>query len=476
MQRAVEYLQSSRRLTVLLISLSLILVVLSALFGIIVNLLVFVAIIAIGSYYVIDKQPVYGLVILIASSFFLPLAIKIFHLYDLPVTTFIELLNLILLIALLIKGRLSGIKTLPGILVAIWCFLQFVEIFNPNAHSRIAGVLAFRSTIMVVIAFYTSYSSIRTKQDVYAFYKGWFFLAGLAAVYGFYQEFVSLPSYDYQWATAGEFRYKLLFTWGRLRKFSFFTSPGEFGFVMVYGGMACLIMSFFTQLSSAKRIVLFIAAALMFWAMMFTGSRTAMILLTAGIFIFAALTLWRNVLIAVFVVVALGTVVALRPTSSKTMHVMMTAFEGTEDNSMKVRVINQKIIRGYIKGAPLGFGIGSTGYYGAKYSGGTFIGSFPPDSELVKIAIETGWIGLFIWCSILALLFGWGINVYFNLRDKEVRNLMIIPLVELFIMIVAQYPQEMFRAPVLAISFAYMIGLMTKLRVLDRPTMYTHII
>jgi O-antigen ligase len=147
---------------------------------------------------------------------------------------------------------------------------------------------------------------------------------------------------------------------------------------------------------------------------------------------------------------------------------MLTAFEGTEDASMNVRLLNQNLIRGYIRDAPLGFGIGSTGYYGAKYSPNSFIGTFPPDSELVKIAIETGWIGLFFWCIILILIFTYGVNAYFRARDAEIKALMVVPLVVFCAMIIGLYPQECFRAPVLGTLFSFMIGLIAKLKSLDQ--------
>ena len=146
---------------------------------------------------------------------------------------------------------------------------------------------------------------------------------------------------------------------------------------------------------------------------------------------------------------------------------MLTAFEGTEDASMNVRLLNQNLIRGYIRDAPLGFGIGSTGYYGAKYSPNSFVGTFPPDSELVKIAIETGWIGLFLWCTVLILIFAYGVNAYFRARDAEIKALMAVPLVVFCAMIIGLYPQECFRAPVLGTLFTFMIGLITKLKSLD---------
>jgi hypothetical protein len=470
MQRAVELLQDSRWLATLGIILSIGCVFMAAFFGLEVNLIVLAVLFAGMSYWLIDRQPVYGMVILLTSTFILPFAIKVFRVYGLPVTTFIEAINVVFFVSLMLKRKLRGVNTFIGILVMTWFFIQFAELANPNANSRIAGVFAFRVMVMLTLAFFASYSAIRTKSDLYIFIHGWIAMALIGALYGFYQEFAGLPSWDYQWATITEWRYKLLFTWGRLRKFGFFTSPGEFGQVMVYGGMTCFVLAFMTRMSLIRRAVLFVFAILMFVSMMFSGSRTAMILLTAGIGMFAAMTLKRTVLIGVALVVMFGGVLIFKSYSSKTLHVMSTAFEGKEDNSMEVRLINQQIIRQYIKGAPFGFGLGSIGYYGSKYSGGTFIGSFPPDSEYVKVAVETGWLGLILWLTIQFLMFCWGVNSYFSIKDKELKDLMTIPMVLFFMMIVAQYPQEFFRAPVLSILYATCLAMIAKIKSLDQST------
>lgn len=467
MQRAVELLKGSSGLAIVGGILSIFCVFLAAKFGEHVNVIILGALFAILSYYPIDKNPVYGILILMASTFMLPIGARIFRLDDMPVTTFIEAINVIFFIALALKGRLRGGNTFIGILVLIWFFLELGEVVNPNANSRIASVFAFRIVIMFTMAFFASYSAIRTKRDLYVFIHGWIGMVLIAALYGYYQEFVGLPSWDYEWATSSEFHYKLLFTWGRLRKFGFFTSPGEFAQVMVYGGTACLILAFMPRMSPFRRGLLFLSALIMFVAMTFSGSRTAMIMLTVGFFVFAAITLKRSVLIVVAIMAMVGSVLIFKSYSVKALHVMKTAFEGTEDASMKVRIANQRVLRDYIKRNPVGFGLGSIGFYGVKYSGHTFIGSFPPDSEYVKIAVDNGWVGFTVWMILQILIFCWGINAYFSIKDWELKDLMVIPLVWFFMIIIAQYPQEFFRAPVQAILWAVCVAMIAKIKSLD---------
>jgi len=464
MSRTTSLLRDPRVLVLALLAASMGCLGLAALFGVVIDVLVIGVILGITAFYVTYQYPKYSVVIMLASVFFLPLLIKAFYLYDIPTGTAIEAMNFLLVFALVIKGRFAGWKGLPGILVLGWLVLMFIELVNPNASSRIAGLFAIRGTITSTIAFFVTYSCIDTKKDVYFLYKWWAIFAFLAAVYGLYQEFVGLPSHDFAWASYDEGRYNLLFTWGRLRKFSFFNGPTEFGLVMAYSGVGVFVMTFFDKLAIEKKIILGIAGFLMIWSMIYSGSRTASVILPVGVVIFAIITLQRRVLIFLGVAGLGAAILVLKPTANQSLFVMMTAFQGADDPSMNVRLNNQKIIRSYIQETPLGFGLGSTGELGMKYSPNTFIGSFPPDSELVRIAIETGWIGLLAWSVILALVFAYGINGYFSMKDMELRQLILVPLVVFFMTIIALYPQECFRAPILAMLFSFMMGLIAKLR------------
>jgi putative inorganic carbon (hco3(-)) transporter len=206
-----------------------------------------------------------------------------------------------------------------------------------------------------------------------------------------------------------------------------------------------------------------LTAVVCLWSMIYTGSRTGMVMLPVGFVMFAAITLNRKVLIAVGCFILLGAVMVLRPNSSRALFVMSTAFSAADDPSMLVRIRNQELVRSYIRANPIGFGLGSTGELGLKYAPHTFIGSFPPDSEYVEIAIESGYVGLFIWCVILGILFGYGVSVYFKIKDREWKMVMVIVLVIFFMMMVAQYPQEFFRSQVLTVLFSSMLALMAKI-------------
>jgi putative inorganic carbon (hco3(-)) transporter len=436
---------------------------LSGLFGNAIGVLVIGLIIFVSAFYISYKFPRHNIFFLLACSFLLPFLIKAFGLFDLPVGNALQALFLIILLTLSLNGRIGGIKTFPGILLSAWTIFLILELANPIASSRIAGLAALRGLMPLICSFFIAYSSIESKKDAYLFFGGWFVLSLLAGLYGLYQEFAGLPSFDFAWASFDPTLYGALFTWGRLRKFSFFFSPSEFGMIMSLASIAALIVCIYVK-KTGLRVLSGITSFICAWSMMYTGSRTAMIMLPVGAIILAAISLDRKVLILVGVMIVGGAAMVLRPGASGALYVMSTAFSGTNDPSMNVRIRNQAIIRSYIRENPIGFGLGSNSYLGMKYSPHTFVGSFPPDSEYVKIAIETGWFGLLLFCTMMALFFGYGVRIYFRTRDPDWKIIMLVCLVVFFMMIVGLYPQEVFFiSQVMSIIMLAVVGLMAKI-------------
>lgn len=410
------------------------------------------------SYY----KPETNFPILVALGFLMPLSIRMFKLYGLPVSMINEILLVVMILTLLFNHKLDGLKTFTGWLLLGWFIFQLLEIMNPFAESRVASLAGFRTTIPLFIGYFIMYSSINSKKDVQLYFIVLCVLGLLSGLYTLNQEFAGLPSFDYAYATSDERLYNLLFTWGRMRKFSFFFSPTEYGIIAAIFGVTLLSAFFFAKKISIK-IFYLISGLICFWAMLYTGSRTAMVLIPVGLFFLVLITFNRYIIAAAVIIAMLGVVAVMKPGGNAALFVMSTAFAGKSDPSMNVRLVNQALIRSYIHEKPIGFGLGSTGYLGKKYSPHTFVGSFPPDSEYVKLAIETGWLGLLLWLLFMAFCFAYSVKVYFRVRDPEWRGLLTIAMVVQLMFIVAFYPQEMLNSFVITLVFIGMIAIPAKI-------------
>ncbi len=130
---------------------------------------------------------------------------------------------------------------------------------------------------------------------------------------------------------------------------------------------------------------------------------------------------------------------------------------------MNLRLRNREMIRTYILTNPIGYGLGGTGYLGKKYAPNTLIGTFDTDSEYVRVAVEIGWIGLILWCTILAVIFSYGVSLYFKTKDPEWKAIITVMLVFIFMVIVAQYAQEIFVSFLIPSLLACMVGTVAKI-------------
>ena len=115
------------------------------------------------------------------------------------------------------------------------------------------------------------------------------------------------------------------------------------------------------------------------WSLLYTGSRTAMVILPIGLIMVAAITLHRRILISVGIAGLIGAGMFFRPQSGA-LYIMSTAFSGADDPSMNLRLKNREMVRSFILASPIGYGLGATGYLGKKYSPNT-----PSLARLIQI-------------------------------------------------------------------------------------------
>jgi cell division protein FtsW (lipid II flippase) len=125
-----------------------------------------------------------------------------------------------------------------------------------------------------------------------------------------------------------------------------------------------------------------------------------------------------------------------------TLNRFRTSFQGSEDESYKVRERNRHMIQPYIHTHPIGYGLGTVGGGGSKYAPGHFLAGFPPDSGYLKKALETGWIGLMIVCILYFTILKLGIRGYFQSVSEKDKILYSACTATLFAFYLAEFPQE----------------------------------
>ncbi len=348
-------------------------------------------------------------------------------------------------------------------IILVWIAYNMLEVVNPSAESQLAWLYTIRTFAGIMIFYFVLIYTIDTKDYLKFLLKLWLFLALLGMIWGYVQEYIGMMQFEQAWATATKERYALLYQAGKMRKFSFFSDPLVYGFLMSVTSLLCFVLMSGPFKKSIK-VVLFITGVLMLNGMLFSGTRAAFILPPAGLIFYSLLTFNKRALAMTGLFIFLGLLILNIPTSNANLVRLQSAFKPTEDASYQVRVKNQAFIKPFIQKHPLGGGLGSVGEWGKKFSPWSPLANFPPDSGFIRIAVEEGWAGLLLYCTFLFMVFYRGIKDYFRITDPELKTYSRSMLTVFYALTLANFPQEAIGQYPINILFFLAIAIITNVR------------
>ncbi|MGG7663638.1 O-antigen ligase family protein [Dyadobacter sp. BHUBP1] len=327
-----------------------------------------------------------------------------------------------------------------SVMILIWIVYNLIQVANPSAESRLAWVYTIRAVAIVMLTYFVFMYQIRTIQFLRFLLKLWLGLALFAALYAYKQEYIGFSDAEQAWLDS-EGVADLLFISGHWRKFSIFSDPVAFSYNMVVSSIICIALLTFVK-KNWQRIVLALMIALFFSSMLFSGTRGAYVLIPAAMVLFVILRINRQVLIFSGIAGLFFVFLIFVPTTNSNIVRFQTAFKPNDDISFQARKNNQKRIQPYILTHPIGGGLGATGAWGQRFAPQSYLANFPPDSGYVRIAVELGWVGLFLFCLLMFFILREGINNYFLIRNPELKTYCLAMLLVVFAYNVGNYPQE----------------------------------
>jgi cell division protein FtsW (lipid II flippase) len=319
---------------------------------------------------------------------------------------------------------------------------NLVQIFNPNSRPSSTDVLAFRKFVGYVLILFAAYSLFDNYERIRRYIFALFAISVICAIYGCIQQWHGLFNFELEPILADPHAMGLLFANGEFRKFSTMPDPTAFGILMAVGTVFFLILAIYEK-STKVRVLYVIGSVFMVLGMGYSGTRTANATLVAGVGFFILLNLDKKgtrifgaVAAVMFVVLLFG------PGGNiSTIRRFRTTFQGSKDESYKVRVLSRAWIQPYIRSHPIGGGLGTTGFNGAIEHPGHYLANFQPDSSYVKRAAETGWIGLAIVCILYGFTLIEAIKAFFRARDERLRVVYAACASSLFSFYVAEFAQ-----------------------------------
>jgi O-antigen ligase len=304
-----------------------------------------------------------------------------------------------------------------------------------------AWIFTVRSVAVLNMLYFVACYAFNSLQRIKTMMSWIVFLTSFAMLYGFKQEFLVFTAPEKQWLYADKERFQLFFQWGRMRIFSILSDPMTYGIMMSYMGLFCIIMAT-APLQLWKRILSAIVGVMMLWVTAYTGTRTCYVLIPIGFAFYAVMTLTPRVLGAIGVCILLGLGLVFKSSSNPVIYRIQSAFKPSNDASVQLRYYNQQRIRPHIYSHPIGFGLGSTGLWAQRFTPDSWLAKFAHDSYYVRLAVETGWIGLSIYMIFIYTVMRRAIYFYNRVRDPIIKTLYLALSTALFMLVVANYPQE----------------------------------
>lgn len=322
------------------------------------------------------------------------------------------------------KTDWQPIKNGVSLAVFLWFAWLVLEIANPEARSVAAWFFAMRGTGLYLLLTVTLCYMVFNRQiDLELFLKVWMIIAVIGCLWGCRQLYIGLDGAEKSWLAAGNAKTHILH--GKLRVFSFYSDAGQFGASQAHTFLVAMIIALGAT-NFKSRLFYTVCALVTFWGMMMSGTRGALFVPVAGTF--GYLVLSKNVkVLALGFVVAGSAFFVLKYTSIgqgiSQVARMRTALD-PNDASFQVRLENQRKLKTYLASRPLGGGIGSAGYWGLRFSPGTFLAETPTDSWYVQIWAENGIVGLMVHLAMLFYILGTTFFKVWHLKDPVLRQKM----------------------------------------------------
>ncbi len=364
-----------------------------------------------------------GIYIMIGFAYFLGVANRL--LPNIPMGIALDLMILIMLLGLLYRcydrKDWSPFYSPVSLALALWGGMNVLEFANPTAASRAAWFYVIRPALGYMMLYFLTYSMVTQRRQLNNLLFFFLTMNLITALWGIYQYFFGY----FDWEMAHIIRndaVHLVFNDGRWRSFGSIGSPAQYGILMAYtGSISFMLVTGFKK--GFKKYFLIISGFCCILAMLYSGTRSSFVIPVIYYFFWVLIArnpkLYLTIIAGVFGLIFLANV----KTDNYQIQRIQTIFEASEDKSYQTRARNREMIAPWILAHPIGGGLGSTGVWGQRFSPHTFLANFPPDSGLVRVAVELGWIGLLIFLNVYASIIIKGTLAFWKMKDPKYKSM-----------------------------------------------------
>jgi hypothetical protein len=342
---------------------------------------------------------------------------------------------------------------------------------NPYVSNRIGWYNMLRKASEESLLVFLCYCAFDTPERIRNFVKFFFVLCVVVGSYACVQQWHGLFPFELAWVTADANRFGLLFVGGEFRKWSTMADPTTFGIIMS-GALAFFIILAIHMRNARKRWLIILGCLPMALGMFFSGTRTANVVVLAGLSMF--LLLQANKTSTWIFGLSMGVVLLLALKlpiySNYTLNRFRSSFEGAKDASYNVREMSRHFIQPYIYSHPIGGGLGSTNTFGKEMNPGHYLAGFQTDDGYLNYALQIGWIGMLMICVWHFLILREGIRSYFRAKTAERRYFSVAALAGFVPFMVSLLAQDVMGQMSNDAVIFPMIALIMRLEVFDKAS------
>ena len=356
--------------------------------------------------------------------------------------------------------------------VALWFTIMvgynIIEVANPTTHNMTAWINGARKSLEELVLLFMAYNIFTSMRMIKRFLTVLLILSVIAGAYAVFQQIHGLMDFERAWVEADQNRFGLLFIQGNFRKFSTFPGPTSFGVDMSACALLFALIAMYQK--GARRFWMFLGAFILLWGMVYSGTRTANVIIVAGLALYIMLGFDRKPVRVFTLCAALAFVFALYVPiySSQPLNRFRSSFIGTKDESYQLREMDRRFIQHYIYSHPIGWGLGTTNGAPGEYSMGTPLDGFQTDDQYLRIALETGWIGLILFCCTNFVILRMGIRGYFRSRNPTRKVIYAACLAALLAFMVTELAQEAIGQLECDVIIVPLVAIMMRLDQMDK--------
>ncbi|PWJ38509.1 O-antigen ligase family protein [Sediminitomix flava] len=317
------------------------------------------------------------------------------------------------------KREYTFFKTPLSWVVYIWMGWHFLELANPEAASRVAWFYVARPAVGYIMIYFVTYRFLNSRTEIKKLLSLIIFLSFFSGAWGVAQFVFGYFPFEMNYIIQND-AVHLVFIQGRWRSFGTMGSPAHFGVIMAYMVVFCILLIGFKK-TFWGRFYYIVVIVTCFMGLVYSGARSGIAVIPlAGATVVGLSKNMKLYVTSLFAGIGLFFVIIM-PTDNYHIKRIQSTFKSDEDESFQVREKNKEMIIPWIMAHPMGGGLGSTGVWGQRFSPGTFLANFPPDSGYVRVAVEMGWIGYLLYLLLWGAVLIKTLLMYLKVKDEELR-------------------------------------------------------